>query len=77
MSTITPGAQVRLRKAHPCGSTDWEVMRAGAEVRLRCLGCERVVVLSRRAFDKRLKTVLGDPPDDQVPPEGGVLKENA
>lgn len=52
------GDMVRLRKKHPCGSTDWEVVRLGADIGLRCQGCGRKVLLPRRQFNKRLKTVL-------------------
>jgi hypothetical protein len=49
---------VRLRKPHPCGSTDWLVIRLGADIRLKCLGCGRLILLSRRDVAKRLKRVL-------------------
>lgn len=53
---------VRLRKMHPCGSFDWQVIRRGADVKIRCLGCSRVVMLDRQEFLKRRKAVisLGD-----------------
>ncbi|MCW5878822.1 MAG: DUF951 domain-containing protein [Anaerolineales bacterium] len=49
---------VRLRKTHPCGSTDWKVVRLGADIGLVCLGCGRRVLLERRELAKRLKTLL-------------------
>ena len=49
---------VRLRKPHPCGSYDWRVIRLGADIGLRCLACGRRVLLPRREFEKRLKTIL-------------------
>ena len=49
---------VRLRKAHPCGSTDWTVVRIGADIGLRCQGCNRRVLLPRREAEKRVKTFL-------------------
>ncbi|MBI3361288.1 MAG: DUF951 domain-containing protein [Chloroflexi bacterium] len=49
---------VRLRKLHPCGSYDWRVVRVGADIGLRCLKCDRRVLLPRREFEKRLKTIL-------------------
>jgi hypothetical protein len=49
---------VRLRKPHPCGESRWRVVRVGADVGLTCLGCGRHVLLSRHAFDRRLKGVL-------------------
>jgi len=54
--------RVRLRKPHPCGSTDWVVVRLGADIGLRCLGCGRRVLLPRRDLEKRLKKIL--PPEN-------------
>jgi hypothetical protein len=46
---------VRLRKAHPCGSYEWEVMSVGANIGLKCLRCQRRVVLARDEFKRRVK----------------------
>ena len=54
---------VRLRKPHPCGSTDWVVVRLGADIGLRCLGCSRRVLLPRRTVEKRLKTFVSRGPE--------------
>jgi len=56
MTTETkPGDIVRLRKAHPCGSYEWEVVRVGADIGLKCLKCQRRVLLERGVFERRLK----------------------
>lgn len=52
------GDVVRLRKPHPCGATDWTVVRLGADIGLRCHGCGHKVLLPRRTLEKRLKTFL-------------------
>ncbi|MCX8214532.1 MAG: DUF951 domain-containing protein [SAR202 cluster bacterium] len=52
------GDVVRLRKPHPCGSFDWEVTRLGADIRVRCLSCERTVMLSRSDLSKRTRSVV-------------------
>lgn len=49
--------RVRLRKPHPCGSYEWEVVRLGADIGLVCCQCGRKVLLSRRELNKRLKTL--------------------
>ena len=54
---------VRLRKPHPCGATDWVVVRLGADIGLRCLGCGRRVLLPRRELEKRLKTFVSRGPE--------------
>ncbi|MBL7162004.1 MAG: DUF951 domain-containing protein [Anaerolineales bacterium] len=48
---------VRLRKPHPCGSHEWKVLRIGADIRLECLGCQRLVMLSRRKLAQRVKSI--------------------
>jgi hypothetical protein len=50
---------LRLRKPHPCGSTDWVVVRLGADIGLKCLGCGRRILLTRRDLIRRLKARLG------------------
>ena len=52
---IKPGDIVRLRKAHPCGSYEWEVVRVGADIGLKCLKCQRRVLLTRDVFSRRVK----------------------
>ncbi len=49
---------VKMRKAHPCGENRWRIIRYGADVKLKCLGCGRVVLLERPKFKKNLKEVL-------------------
>jgi hypothetical protein len=50
--------RVRLRKPHPCGSTDWRVIRLGADIGLKCEGCGRRVLLSRSDAERRIKQIL-------------------
>jgi len=52
---IKPGDIVRLRKAHPCGSYEWEVVRVGADIGIKCLKCQRGVLLARNVFERRVK----------------------
>ena len=52
------GDVVRLRKPHPCGSTDWEIIRTGMDFRLRCTGCNRVVWISRSQFERSVKAIV-------------------
>lgn len=49
---------VQLRKPHPCGRDVWVVYRVGADIGLRCTGCRRRVLLSRREFGKRVKRIV-------------------
>jgi hypothetical protein len=52
------GDKVRLRKKHPCGSFDWEVVRIGTDIGLVCLNCGRKIMLPRGTFNKRLKEII-------------------
>ena len=52
------GDVVRLRKVHPCGGFEWEVVRVGADIGIRCLECQRRVMMPRSALEKRLKTLV-------------------
>lgn len=49
---------VRLKKAHPCGSLDWQVTRLGADIGLKCKGCGRYILIVRSELTRRMK---GDP----------------
>lgn len=54
---ISLGDTARLKKGHPCGGYDWEVVRVGADIGLRCLKCNRRVIMSRSDLKKRLKSL--------------------
>ncbi len=47
-----------LKKQHPCGSHEWKVIRTGADMKLKCMGCEREVWIERRELHKRVKKVV-------------------
>jgi hypothetical protein len=52
---------VRMRKTHPCGGTDWKVVRLGADIGLVCLSCGHRVLMERRKLAHRMKKL--NPPD--------------
>ncbi len=52
------GDIVRLRKPHPCGSYEWEVVRLGADIGIRCCQCRRRVLLPRRRFERQVKAFV-------------------
>ncbi len=54
---IRIGDILTMKKAHPCGSREWEVLRVGADFRLRCLGCAHEVMGARSKFEKSIKQV--------------------
>jgi hypothetical protein len=55
---------VRMRKPHPCGSNDWRVVRLGADIGLKCTGCGRRIMLSRREVARRMKKRLPSTAED-------------
>jgi hypothetical protein len=55
---VTPGDEVELRKPHACGASRWVVLRAGADIRLRCTGCGHTVLLPRDQFNRALRKVV-------------------
>ena len=52
------GDIVKLKKPHPCGSYEWEVLRVGMDIRLRCAGCGHEVLAPRRKVEKSIKRVI-------------------
>ena len=46
------GDIVKLKKPHPCGSREWEILRVGADFRLRCLGCDHQIMVERKLVEK-------------------------
>lgn len=59
------GDVVRLRRPHPCGGSDWAVVRIGADIGLRCLKCNHRVLLPRSKVERRTKAFISRtaPPD--------------
>ncbi len=55
---INLGDVVRLKKVHPCGGYDWQVVRLGADIGIKCLKCERRVLLARSVFERRVKRLV-------------------
>lgn len=49
---------VQMKKKHPCGSDRWSIMRVGADFRIKCLGCGRVVMLPRMKLEKSVKKIV-------------------
>ena len=52
------GDALRLRRKHPCGSFDWDVVRVGADIGMVCRGCKRRVLISRDILRRRIRLML-------------------
>ena len=60
---IRLGDVVQTRKPHPCGSSEWVVTRTGADIKMRCMKCGRIVMLDRETFLKRRKKLITQGPE--------------
>ena len=49
---------VIMKKVHPCGSSEFQIIRLGADIKIKCIKCERVIMLSRVEFNKKIKKVV-------------------
>lgn len=58
VETFDLGDTVIMKKPHACGINSWTVIRTGADIKLRCNGCSRVVMLDRLDFLKRAKRIV-------------------
>ncbi|PKM95362.1 MAG: DUF951 domain-containing protein [Firmicutes bacterium HGW-Firmicutes-1] len=48
---------ITLKKSHPCGSFDWEVLRTGIDFRLKCKGCNHMVMIPRVKLEKNIRKI--------------------
>ena len=51
------GDVVRLKKQHPCGTSEWEILRGGMDFKLMCTGCGHQIMLPRRQVEKNTKEI--------------------
>lgn len=49
------GEIIKLKKPHPCGSSEWEILRTGMDFRLKCLGCGHQIMISRKLVEKNIR----------------------
>ena len=49
------GDVVKLKKPHPCGSSEWEILRVGADFRLKCVGCGHQIMVARKLVEKNTR----------------------
>ncbi|MBO6158984.1 MAG: DUF951 domain-containing protein [Firmicutes bacterium] len=63
---IRIGDGIRLKKEHPCGSKEWDVLRVGADFKIRCRICGREVMVPREKLEKRVRRILRN--DQEINP---------
>lgn len=55
MTAYQVGDIVRMKKAHPCGSSEWEILRVGIDFRLKCMGCAHQIMIPRKLVEKNTR----------------------
>ena len=54
------GDIVQMKKTHPCGTNEFEIIRVGADVKIKCNGCGRIIMLNRNKFQKDAKKIVSN-----------------
>ena len=54
------GSIVVMKKPHPCGFNEWEIVRVGADIKIKCCHCKRFIMLPRVEFNKKLKKIISE-----------------
>lgn len=57
---VRVGDVLQMKKEHPCGSSEWDVLRIGMDFRIRCRGCGREVMVPRLKTERNIKKILRD-----------------
>ena len=55
---IKLGSKLIMKKGHPCGTNLWEIVSFGVICKIKCLGCDRIVIIDRTDLKKRIKKVV-------------------
>jgi len=55
---IDIGTVVTMKKGHPCGSNEWEIVRLGADLKIKCVNCGRLIMMPRIEFNKKVKKII-------------------
>ncbi len=54
---------VIMKKPHACGENKWQITRTGVDIKIKCLNCNREIMIDRLKFEKKLKRVIGESND--------------
>ena len=55
---IEIGNILAMKKGHPCGANEWEIIRVGVDMKLKCTNCSRIIMMPRIEFNKKLKKIV-------------------
>ncbi|SEN47624.1 DUF951 domain-containing protein [Paenibacillus sp. OV219] len=71
------GDIVQMKKQHPCGTNEMEIIRMGMDIRIKCVGCKHSVLIPRAKFEKNMKKVLRSKASEgEKEGEGGASTSN-
>ncbi len=54
------GDKVVMKKQHACGTNEWEITRVGVDIKIKCIHCNREVMMDRLEFAKKLKGIINE-----------------
>ena len=54
------GTKVVMKKQHPCGANEWEIIRLGADIKIKCLNCNRTLFMPRIEYNKKVKKIISE-----------------
>lgn len=52
------GSIVTMKKGHPCGANEWEIVRVGTDIKIKCTNCSRMIMMPRIEFNKKMRKVI-------------------
>ena len=52
------GDVIKMKKPHPCGCREWEILRVGADFRLKCQGCGHQLMIARKQVEKNVRDIV-------------------
>lgn len=55
---VQVGDVIKMKKPHPCGANEWEILRTGMDFRLKCQGCDHQVMVSRKLVEKNFRGIV-------------------
>ena len=53
------GDIVEMKKPHACQTNKWQITRLGVDIKIKCINCNREIMMDRLEFDKKLKKIIG------------------
>ena len=54
------GTKVVMKKPHACGTNEWVITRVGVDIKLKCINCNREIMMDRLEFEKKLRRIVNE-----------------